>query len=87
MPQIEVSGIAVPSGPTSLLSQPVVSWGVEADHFPSLCGWGYFQLASEFPGILSTSTSQKGVVSYHYHRISILTSQFPSIVDKWFPFL
>lgn len=63
-------------------SQPVESQGAEVDHFPSLCGWGYFQLASGFPVFYPHVNHRREWYLITCHRISNLTSEFPNIVEN-----
>ena len=68
------------------IAEPMASLRAEVDHFPSLHGWGYFYLASVFPGILSTSASQKGVVSSLATGFLTLCQNFPILLKMVLPF-
>lgn len=71
---------------TSGIAVPMTSLGAEADHFLSLRGWGYFYLASGFPGVLSTSASQKGVASSLATGFLTLCQNFPILLKMVLPF-
>lgn len=68
------------------ITVPMTSLEAEVDHFPSFCGWGYFYLASGFPGILSASASQKGVVSSLATGFLTLCQNFPILLKMVLPF-